>query len=41
MTEIKESDMIPLIEVDDEEEDDEEDDDDEHGCFGLGSSFFS
>jgi hypothetical protein len=33
--------MISLLEVDDEEEDDEEDDDDEHGCFGLGSSFFS
>jgi hypothetical protein len=41
MTEIKESGMIPLIEVDDEEEDDEEDDDDEHGGFGLGSFFFS
>ena len=41
MTEIKESDMIPLIEVDDEEEDDEKDDDDEHGCFGLSSFFLS
>ena len=41
MTVIKESGMISLLEVDDEEEDDEEDDDDEHGCFGLGSSFFS
>jgi hypothetical protein len=35
MTEIKESGMIALLEVDDEEENDEEDDDDEHGCFGL------
>ena len=41
MTVIKESGMISLLEVDDEEKDDEEDDDDEHGCFGLGSSFFS
>ena len=35
MTEIKESGMIALLEVDDEEENDEEDDDDEYGCFGL------
>ena len=39
MTEIKESGMIPLIEVDDEEEDDEEDYDDDDGGFGLVSSF--